>query len=316
MSRRRSRLTEVLDPYGFDDGGLVRELSAVSMGEAKLAAYQAGLVAAMAARRPASADRRPDEPGHRVDGWTPGSPPAGVSEFFADELAMIKGISPAAAQGLIERSLVLVRELTATWAALADGLIDVARANAIVKALGGQSTDAGGGGPGGGGRGGGAGAGVGAGGGDPAAVAGPGRRSLDRGGRGGGGPAAEAGRAGCGRAPRPAADGMAQLVADMPMPVAAACRDAVDGYARMAKADGDTRPIGQLRTEIMADLTGVGDRFVHLIGWSPCRRCWCNGDLPIGLCLRRPVSLPHPGLAHNRCQRLSRKSLYGMVHRI
>jgi hypothetical protein len=47
---------------------------------------------------------------------------------------------------------------------------------------------------------------------------------------------------------------MAQLVADMPAPVAAACREAVDGYARMVKADGDTRPIGQLRTEIMADL--------------------------------------------------------------
>jgi hypothetical protein len=144
VTRRRSRLTDVLDPFGFDDAGLVRELSAVAMGEAKLAAYQAGLVAAMAARRPASVDRGPDEPGHRVAGWTAESPPVGVSEFFADELAMITGISPAAAVGLLGRSLVLVHELTATWAALADGLVDVARANAIVRALGGQSTAAGG----------------------------------------------------------------------------------------------------------------------------------------------------------------------------
>src|SRR3954464_5585317 len=36
--------------------------------------------------------------------------------------------------------------------------------------------------------------------------------------------------------------------------VAAACREAVGEYARLAKADGDTRPIGQLRTQIMADL--------------------------------------------------------------
>jgi len=49
-------------------------------------------------------------------------------------------------------------------------------------------------------------------------------------------------------------DGMAELVADLPGPVAAACRDTVDEYARMAKADGDQRPIGQLRAQIMADL--------------------------------------------------------------
>jgi hypothetical protein len=40
----------------------------------------------------------------------------------------------------------------------------------------------------------------------------------------------------------------------MPMPVAAACRDTLDTYARMAKADGDERPIGQLRAQLLADL--------------------------------------------------------------
>jgi hypothetical protein len=36
--------------------------------------------------------------------------------------------------------------------------------------------------------------------------------------------------------------------------VAVACRETLDEYARMAKADGDQRPIGQLRAEIMAEL--------------------------------------------------------------
>jgi hypothetical protein len=49
-------------------------------------------------------------------------------------------------------------------------------------------------------------------------------------------------------------DGMAELTATLPAPAAAACREAVDGYARMAKADGDEKPIGQLRAEMLADL--------------------------------------------------------------
>jgi len=53
---------------------------------------------------------------------------------------------------------------------------------------------------------------------------------------------------------RATVDGMSELTASMPTPVAAACREAVDSYARMAKADGDERPIGQLRAQIMADL--------------------------------------------------------------
>jgi hypothetical protein len=47
---------------------------------------------------------------------------------------------------------------------------------------------------------------------------------------------------------------MGELVAEMPLPLAMACRDAVDQYARMAKVDGDERPIGQLRAGVLADL--------------------------------------------------------------
>jgi hypothetical protein len=150
---------------------------------------------------------------------------------------------------------VLTGQLQSTWHALADGLIDEPRAKAICAALGGQSVDAGGA--------------V-----DAAvvaevegqaltwAVAGETPRRLQE------RTAATliavddaaanrrrrlAERAADVRA-RAMRDGMAQLVADLPAPVAAACRDAVGEYARLLKADGDPRPIGQLRSLVLTDL--------------------------------------------------------------
>ncbi|MCZ2839467.1 HNH endonuclease signature motif containing protein [Modestobacter sp. VKM Ac-2985] len=239
----------------MSDAGLAGELRAVVDIGAQLAAYEAVVVAELARRRPVEWDLTEEQPGHGVEGWLPDRVPVGVGEFLADELALLKGISRTAATLLAERSLVWVRELPATWAALADSLIDPPRATAIAKALGGQSVDAGGG--------------V-----EPAVVAEVEAQAL--------------GWAVAGETPvrlqeraaaalialddaaadrrrkkaercadvttRATADGMGQLVADLPMPVAAACRETVDGYARMAKADGDGRPIGQLRAQVMADL--------------------------------------------------------------
>ena len=42
-------------------------------------------------------------------------------------------------------------------------------------------------------------------------------------------------------------DGMATLAGDMTADEAAACYDVIDQLATMAKADGDPRPIGQIR---------------------------------------------------------------------
>ncbi|WP_460682892.1 HNH endonuclease signature motif containing protein [Modestobacter lapidis] len=245
----------MLDPRGFDDAGLVAELGSVADLRAQLAAYEAGLVAEFARRRPAQTDLTGDRPGHGVDGWLPDRAPVGVSEFFADELAMVTRSSRAAAVTLAERSVALVHELPATWGALADGLVDPSRANAIVRALAGQSTAAGGA--------------V-----DPGvvaeveaqalgwAVAGDTPRRLaervaaaliavDAG-------AADRRRKKAERLAdvtvRSLPDGLAQLVADMPAPVATACRETIDGYARMLKGDGDVRPIGQLRALVLADL--------------------------------------------------------------
>jgi hypothetical protein len=47
---------------------------------------------------------------------------------------------------------------------------------------------------------------------------------------------------------------MAELTAAYPAPVAAAMRDAVDQLAWMLRADGDPRPIGVLRADVLRDL--------------------------------------------------------------
>ena len=254
-TRRRTRLSELLAPELCSEDELVREMRAVADGRAQLAAYEAVLVAELAARRPAQTDLTDDQPGHGVEGWGPTRVAVGVSEFLADELAMLKGISLNAATGLAERSLALLRELPATWAALADGLVDEPRANAIVKALAGQSVSAGGS--------------V-----EPAIVAEVEAQALGWAQAGetpvrlqeraaaaliaSDAAAADRRRKKAERAAdvrvRPTGNGMSELIVELPTPTAVACRERADTYARMAEEDGDERPIGQLRTSVIADL--------------------------------------------------------------
>jgi hypothetical protein len=47
---------------------------------------------------------------------------------------------------------------------------------------------------------------------------------------------------------------MTTMAADLPPEVAAACFEVIDHLARMLEADGDQRPIGELRTEVYAAL--------------------------------------------------------------
>jgi hypothetical protein len=63
------------------------ELQRVQQLESELAAYKVELVAAFAADRPASLDRQPGEPGAAAEAGDDAAP-EGVSEFFADELAL------------------------------------------------------------------------------------------------------------------------------------------------------------------------------------------------------------------------------------
>ncbi len=47
-------------------------------------------------------------------------------------------------------------------------------------------------------------------------------------------------------------EGMATLAADLPADEAAEGFDLIDQLAKMAKADGDPRPIGQIRVEVLS----------------------------------------------------------------
>jgi hypothetical protein len=235
---RPARLGEMLPVAARTAVEVAMELERVTQAESVLAAYKVELVAALARQRPDSSHAPDDDP------------LPGVSEFFPDELALALNCSRAAATTLAEHSLTLLERLPATWAALADGELDWPRARALAKELGWAARET-----------------------DPAVVAEveaavlPGamessvtrlvaatRRellALDA-------TAAERRRKQAEHAAdvtlHGAADGMAELRVFLPAPLAAPMHEAIDTYARMARDDGDPRPIGQLRVGMLADL--------------------------------------------------------------
>ncbi|WP_204331993.1 HNH endonuclease signature motif containing protein, partial [Geodermatophilus sabuli] len=159
--------------------------------------------------------------------------------------------SRSAASVLIDQAVTLVGKLPGTWAALADGRLDWPRARAVAHELGWKARFT-----------------------DPLVLAAVEaavlptamelsvrqltavvRRELTA----RDAAAAEARRRDAEAAAdvtvRPAGDGMAELVARMPQPLAAAVRDTLTGHARAVKAAGDDRPLGVLRVGALADLT-------------------------------------------------------------
>jgi hypothetical protein len=235
------------------DAEIAVELQRVQQMEARLAAYTAELVTELARRRPDTLDRQVDEPGAASPHWAPGpgrGVVVGVSEFFADELAHVLNCSRAAATRLADSAALLTRLLPSTWEALADGQLDWPRARALAAELldparevaaeviaaveaavlpraGGLSIT-----------------------GLRAAA----RRELLR----HDAAAANRRRREAGRAAdvtlRPARDGLATLASLGPAPLATAIWQTIDTYARMAKADGDPRSLGQLRVGVLGDL--------------------------------------------------------------
>ncbi|MGY1827867.1 DUF222 domain-containing protein [Blastococcus sp. SYSU DS0541] len=219
-------------------------LGQIVAAEARLAALRVELVMDLAAAPPTPVDPLPG--GERAG--TVG--PAGVSEFVPDELAAVHNGSRAAAVTLLEHAGVLTTGLPATFARLRLGQLDWPRARAIAAEV--AATGAGT---------------------DPAVIAAaeaavlPGATGLglgrlreamraelvardaaaaDR--------RREARRRGADVPVRPVGDGMGELRALLPHPDARACRAAVDGHARAAKAAGDDRPVGMLRAGALADL--------------------------------------------------------------
>ncbi len=221
------------------------ELQRVQALKAMTAAYEAELVLGLADDSPDDDDPPPGTPGARS--WKPDTELPGVSEFFTTELAVVLNCGRVAASRLARRAWTYRESLPATWAALAAGQLDEYRARILVEVL--EHTD-------------------------PALARRVEARLL---------PEATGLTAGklrtkaivllheldpdAGRQrhehTRRAADvrvhpapdaSMATLAADVPADVAAACHDLLDRLARMLKADGDPRPIGQLRTLVLTDL--------------------------------------------------------------
>ena len=246
---RPMRLDEMLPSELLTDEELAREIARSEQVEAMVAAYKADRVAELAARRSASADRRPGDPGAAAE--RDERLPEGVSEFFPDELAMILNCSRTRATLLTETAHTLVSTLPRTWAALAEGRIDHPRARALAAELGPPARDT-----------------------DPVVVSAVEAAMLpvahtmsvkrlraatraeliarDA-------AAAELRREHAARTAdvrvRSTGNGMSEVVHTTTAPVAAAMFDTLDRCARMAKADGDERSLGQLRSALLSDLT-------------------------------------------------------------
>jgi Domain of unknown function (DUF222) len=246
-----ARLGELLPVAGMTAGQIAAHLQQVQQAaRAELAAFEAELIVGLAERRPAAADRRPGQPGAASGEWAAEVLEVEVSEFFADELALIQNCSRTQATVRWERSATLRKRLPATWAALADGRLDRPRADALAAELGWPARET------------------------PDAVlaaveaavlpqaSGLSVTRLRERARAeliAADPAAAERRRR--RAQREAdvtvrglGDGMGELRGRLPYPDAAAVRARVDAVARAAKAAGDARPLGQLRAQALHDL--------------------------------------------------------------
>ncbi|MGY1682571.1 DUF222 domain-containing protein [Geodermatophilus sp. SYSU D01176] len=242
-------LGELLPVWARTPEEKAAELQRVQRARAELAAYELELVAAFAADRPASADRQPGEPGAAADAGDD-SAREGVSEFFPDELALTLHGSRASTTTLTEHALTLTRALPATLAALAAGALDWPRARTLAEELGWQVRGT-----------------------DPAVLAAveavvlpqaadlsirrlKARLRAELTARDAA--AADRRRDRAHRAVtvrrRPVGDGVSELVAGLPDELAAACQATIDELARRARKAGDDRPLGMLRSGVLADL--------------------------------------------------------------
>jgi hypothetical protein len=248
-----TRLGELMPVAARGDAALAEEVRRANVADSKLWAYRVELFVELAYRRRDDRDRPAGTPGAAEPSWAGAtSVPQGLSEFLPDEVAMIMNCSRGEATTLIAVSWTLIHRLRATWAALADGELSWSRARAIAQEIGRYGPDL-----------------------ElnvaqiveavvlPQAAELPVARlralirteivRYDA-------EATERRRRRAAAAAdvflrRSALDGMTEVVTVVPQPVAAAMNGTVDEHARQAKADGDPRPIGQIRAEVIANLT-------------------------------------------------------------
>jgi hypothetical protein len=233
--------------WSLDGEGVAAELERIQRNRARDTAREADLILRLAELRPDTDDPPEGTPGARRRTWRKTDPEfPGVSEFFPDELAHALNLGRGTAAFRARRAYTWRDNLPATYTALHRGELDDRRAGVLADAL--QHTtpelahaveavllpEA-----------------------SDLSLARLRARALEL--------LAEldataveqrheqAQRAADVRA-YATGDGMATLAGDMTAEEAAACYDLIDRLATMAKADGDPRPIGQLRAAIHAML--------------------------------------------------------------
>jgi hypothetical protein len=237
--------TEPVSRMGAEQ--VAAELALIQRNRAREVAREAELVLRLAELRPDVDDPAPGTPGARSRTWRKAEPEfAGVSEFFPDELAHAINLGRGTAAFRARRAYTWRDNLPATFAAMRRGRIDERRAGVLADAL--KHTT-------------------------PAlaraveaavlpeagelSLAALEKRALEV--------LAELDATAIQRRHEEAqkaadvrayatGDGMAALTTDMTAEDAAACYDLIDQLAAMAKAEGDPRPIGQIRAAILTML--------------------------------------------------------------
>src|SRR4051794_12447542 len=221
------------------------ELQRIQANRARDAAREAELILALAADRPEELDPLPGTPGARRGSWKPDGELPGVSDSFPAELSAVLNCGRGSAVWRARRAWVWMTLLPQTFTALKRGELDERRAQELCDAL--QHAD-------------------------PElvplvdaaitrevpsllTVAALRRRALelllelDP-------QSAEENRAQAVKDAdvfvQPRTDGVATLGADLPADEAAEAYSVIDQLAVLAKTDGDTRPIRQIRTEIFS----------------------------------------------------------------
>jgi hypothetical protein len=236
-----------LPPDWLSDEQVAAELSQIERRRARDAAREADLMLRLAALRPDTDDPPPGTPGARRRGWRKTEPEfPGVSEFFVDEVAHAINLGRGTAAFRAHRAWTWSENLPATLAALRRGELDERRAGVLADVLQHSQPEL-------------------AGQVEARVLPGAGNLSLAALRRAALAVLAEldadaieqrheqAKKAADVRAYE-THDGMAVLAADMTVEEAAACTALINALAEMAKADGDTRPIGAIRAAIMAML--------------------------------------------------------------
>src|SRR3954469_9477510 len=218
-------------------------LQLIQRQRSRAAAEEAAFILRLAELCPDVDDPPPDHPGAATSYWLSArSEFPGVSEFFVDELAAVLGVGRGTAAHKATRAFTWRTSLPATFTALKNGELDERRAQIFADAL--EHT--------------------------PAALAGRveqvvlpeasslGFDALKRRIRAvlleldpqGADERRELAARNSDVWVQPTGDGRAVLSAEMDAEEAAEGREFINTLAQMAKADGDARPIGQIRTEI------------------------------------------------------------------